>query len=82
MAEIKFEKAIEQLEKIVNELEREELSLEDALKKYEEGVKLIRICSKKLDETKKKIQLLSGKGGEFSLGPVEEAGEMSDKEGK
>lgn len=55
MAEMKFEKALERLEKIVEELEKEELSLEDSLKKYEEGIKLIQICSKKLDQTKTQL---------------------------
>ncbi|MFH1856872.1 MAG: exodeoxyribonuclease VII small subunit [Candidatus Omnitrophota bacterium] len=78
MTEIKFEKAIEQLEKIVAELEGEELSLEDSLKKYEEGIKLIRLCSKKLDEAKKKIQLLSKKGAEFDLSAMDEVEDINE----
>lgn len=57
--EIQFEKALEKLEKIVEALESGELSLDDALKKYEEGVKLSRACSKKLNETEKKIEILT-----------------------
>ena len=44
MEEVKFEKALERLEKIVEELESGNIPLEEALKKYEEGVKLCRIC--------------------------------------
>jgi len=54
MAEIKFEKAVERLEKIVDELESGSLDLDESLKAYEEGVKLIKLCSKKLNEAEKK----------------------------
>ena len=57
--ETKFEKALERLEKIVEELEAGDLPLEDALKKYEEGVKLSRLCSEKLGQAEKKIQVLT-----------------------
>lgn len=57
--ELKFEKALERLEKIVEELEEGNIPLEDALKKYEEGVKLSRVCSEKLSQAEKKIQVLT-----------------------
>lgn len=53
-----FEKAMKKLEEIVQELEAGELSLEESIKKFEEGVKLSKYCSSKLDETEKKITLL------------------------
>lgn len=58
MAEMTFEKAMASLEKIVHELESGDLPLEKALGKFEEGVRLTRMCSKKLDETEKKINIL------------------------
>jgi len=58
MAKQTFEKAIEKLEKIVQELESSDLPLEKAIKKFEEGVQLSKFCSEKLDETEKKITLL------------------------
>ena len=58
MAKKTFEGAIKQLESIVQELESDDLTLEEALKKFEEGVKLSRFCSNKLDETEKKVSLL------------------------
>lgn len=58
MAKITFEKALEQLEGIVQEMESGDLTLDNALKKFEEGVKLSQFCSKKLEETEKKITLL------------------------
>lgn len=57
--ELKFEKALERLEEIVSELEEGNIPLEDAVKKYEEGVKLSRICSEKLGQAEKKIQILT-----------------------
>ena len=58
MKEISFEKALEKLEKIVEELEAGDLSLDDSLKKYEEGIKLARACQGKLDKAKQRIEEL------------------------
>jgi len=58
MAKPTFEIAMKQLEQIVQELESGNLSLEDSIKKFEEGIKLSKFCSAKLDETEKKITLL------------------------
>lgn len=56
---VQFEKALERLEKIVTALESGELSLDEALKRYEEGVQLSRTCAKKLNEAEKKIEMLT-----------------------
>ena len=61
MAKQSFEKALEQLEKIVETLESNELSLEKALAKFEEGMKLSQYCAKQLDETERKISLIMEK---------------------
>jgi len=53
-----FEKAMQKLEKIVQELETGDLTLEESFKKFEEGVKLSKFCSSKLDETEKRVSLL------------------------
>ena len=53
-----FEKAMSKLEKIVHELESTDLPLEEAIKKFEEGVQLSKFCSEKLDETEKRITIL------------------------
>ncbi len=57
--EVKFEKAIDQLESIVSQLESGDVSLEDAIKQYEEGVKLSRICTEKLTQAEKKVEILT-----------------------
>ena len=54
-----FEKSIQQLEEIVQELESGDLPLEKAIHRFEEGITLSKRCSKMLDETEKKITLLS-----------------------
>lgn len=58
MAAIKFEKALERLESIVNQLERGELSLDESLKIFEEGVKLSKTCLKMLDDAERKVEIL------------------------
>ncbi len=57
-ADIKFEDALNSLEKIVKQLEEGEVSLDNSLKMFEEGIHLSRICAKKLEETEKKIEIL------------------------
>lgn len=61
--EINYEESIKKLEKIVSDLEKGKLPLEDSLKKYEEGVKLASACTKKLNEAKRKIEVLVKKRG-------------------
>ena len=73
MAEIKFEEALKKLEKIVEELEQGDLSLDEALKKYQDGIELSRLCSARLENAKKKIDILAkNKKGEFELRPPDE----------
>jgi len=73
MAETKFEDALKKLEKIVGDLEKGDLSLDEALKKYQEGIELSRLCSQRLENAKKKIDVLvKNKKGEFELKPLDE----------
>lgn len=58
MAQKTFEQSMKLLERIVQELEDGDLPLEKAIKKFEEGIKLTKLCSEKLDETEKKISIL------------------------
>ena len=59
MSEIKFEKAIQRLEKIVDDLEKGELDIDRSLEIFEEGIKMSRVCSKKLSEAEAKIEKLT-----------------------
>ena len=75
MAEPKFEKDLEKLEQIVQALETGGLSLDDALKRFEEGVKLARRCEKALTEAERKIEILTKNAeGDLVAEPLEEAG--------
>ena len=58
MAENNFEKAMQRLEEIVKSLEEGDLPLEDSLKTFEEGMKLLKFCSNKLEEAEQKVTLL------------------------
>ncbi|MCB9060650.1 MAG: exodeoxyribonuclease VII small subunit [Halobacteriovoraceae bacterium] len=53
-----FENTLEELEKIVGELEAGNVGLDDGLKLYEKGVNLYKICKIKIDKAEKKIQKL------------------------
>lgn len=56
--EINFEKALERLERIVEEIEKGELTLEETIRKFEEGVKLCKICKEKLEKAQAKLEEL------------------------
>lgn len=55
-----FEQALAQLEDIVHELEEGEIGLNEALARYEQGVKLLRQCYELLERAERKIELLGG----------------------
>jgi len=76
MAEKKFEDALARLEEIVRTMETGDLSLEDSLKVFEEGIGLVRFCSKKLDEAERKVEILLKENETLIRRPFEE--EMSD----
>ncbi|MBU0599860.1 exodeoxyribonuclease VII small subunit [bacterium] len=59
MKKVKFEEALNRLEKIVKQFEENELGLEESLKLFEEGIKLSAICQDKLNEVSKKIEILT-----------------------
>ena len=75
MGEVKFEKAIQRLEKIVDDLEKGDLDIDKSLEIFEEGIKMSRVCSKKLNEAEAKIEKLTrDQKGELvsELFPVED----------
>jgi exodeoxyribonuclease VII small subunit len=66
-----FEKAMEKLEEIVGDLESGDPTLDMALKKFEEGIKLSKFCSEKLDEMEQRISvLLKNEAGEIEEKPI------------
>ncbi|MFQ6038056.1 MAG: exodeoxyribonuclease VII small subunit [Candidatus Aminicenantales bacterium] len=83
MAERSFEKALEELEKIVEKLEGGELSLSESLALFEKGVKLARFLREELEKAEKKIDiLLKDEKGEVKPQPFElkEEGEAGREE--
>ncbi len=53
-----FEQAMTKLEKIVEELEQGDFSLEDSMKKFEEGLELGNVCKHMLDQAEQKVKVL------------------------
>ena len=77
-AGVPFEEALQKLETIVEAMESGDLPLETLLARYEEGVKLTKICQDKLAEAELKIQQLEKTaGGELRLKPL--AAELADE---
>jgi len=58
MAAEKFENSLKRLEDAVNRLESGDLPLDESLKVFEEGIKHAAICSRKLNEAEKRVELL------------------------
>ncbi len=58
MAKDKFEEALKKLEELVKKMESGDLALDDSLKAFEEGIRLIRFCTGKLDEAERRVEIL------------------------
>ncbi len=67
MAKEKFEDALQKLEDIVKKMETGDMPLEESMKSFEEGIKLIRFCSAKLEETQRRVEMLLGKEDSLQL---------------
>ena len=66
MAKIKFEESLKKLEEIVEQLERGDLTLDESLTRYENGIKLYKQCLALLESAEKKVQILTKKeSGKF-----------------
>ena len=72
MAKKTFESALARMEQITEELEDGELSLEQSLKKFDEGIQLADFCNTKLTEAKAKVELLLDKNGRLEPEPFDE----------
>lgn len=65
MAKANFEENMENLEKIVTELEKGDLNLDESIAKFEDGIKISKECNKILEDAEKKITILLEKDGEI-----------------
>jgi exodeoxyribonuclease VII small subunit len=77
-AELNFEGAMDRLEKIVEQMESGKLPLEDLIVRYEEGMKLVKICQERLANAEQKIEIITrnsaGKAVVQEFEPTQEAG--------
>ena len=76
MGEMTFEQAMKRIERIVADLEKGDLPLEESLDRFEEAVKLARSCQDKLEKAEARISKIvkTGDSG-FTLEPLDESGE-------
>ena len=63
--DINFEDAMKRLEEIANELEKGDLTLDESVKKFEDGISLSKKCNEFLDNAEKKITMLINNGEEI-----------------
>ena len=67
--DLSFEKGLERLEKIVQELEQGDLPLERSLELFEEGMKLSGNCRRQLEEAENKVEILVKRAGKVVAEP-------------
>ena len=70
--DINFEKSLEELEGIVEDLESGDLSLENSLKSFEKGIKLARQCQEQLSKAELQVQKLIEENGELKASPLKD----------
>ena len=74
-----FERSLEELERIVRELEQGELPLERSLELFEQGVKLSRECQERLSQAERRIEILMRDNqGRATVRPFDPESELSD----
>ncbi|MCY1504683.1 Exodeoxyribonuclease 7 small subunit [compost metagenome] len=74
-APIDFEQSLAELQTLVERLESGELSLEDSLGAFEQGIRLTRECQAALSQAEQKVQILLERDGELSEAPFDPADE-------
>jgi len=68
-----FEEHLTQLETVVERLEKGDLTLDESVRLFEEGMKLSQACKKELEQAEGRIQVLvEGKGGKMQVAEMEE----------
>ena len=78
-----FETSLEELERIVRELERGDLPLEKSLELFEQGVKLSRACQERLNEAERRIEILTrDHQGRPEIRPFDVESELGNDEGQ
>ena len=67
-----FEESLEELENIVDQLERGQLTLDESIETFEKGMKLALLCNQKIEDSEKKIEVLMEKSGKLVTVPFNE----------
>ena len=75
-----FESAMERLDEIVASMEGERMSLEDMVRSYEEGVRLLRVCRGRIDTAKRRVEMITAdlEGTKATLAPFDPATAAAD----
>ncbi|WP_207060866.1 exodeoxyribonuclease VII small subunit [Motiliproteus sp. SC1-56] len=66
-----FEQSLGELEALVNRMEQGELSLEESLAAFEEGIRLTRECQQRLEQAEQRVQVLIEESGELKTRPLD-----------
>jgi exodeoxyribonuclease VII small subunit len=75
---IDFENALDQLEELVEDMENGDLTLEESLKAFEEGIKLTRECQSALSQAEQKVQMLITENGKLKAVALEDADQQGE----
>ncbi len=75
---LKFEECLKRLEKIVGDLEKGNVPLEQALQLFEEGVQLSNSCRKELEEAEGKVEVLLKQDGKLQAEPFEPSADIAE----
>jgi len=67
---LNFEKSLSELETLIERMEQGELSLEESLKAFEQGIRLTQQCQEALSQAQQRVQLLTQQDGEPRLAPM------------
>ena len=78
---IDFENTLDQLEDIVDDMENGDLTLEESLKAFEQGIKLTRDCQSALTQAEQKIQILIEENGKLNATSFEEDAYTNEQNG-
>ncbi len=76
---VDFEEALDQLEELVEDMENGDLSLEESLKAFEQGIKLTRECQTALSKAEQKVQMLVEENGKLKAVELDEDFDEDDE---
>lgn len=69
MAKEKFEDTLRKLEDLLRKMEGGDMGLEESLKAFEEGIRLSRLCTERLDEAERRVDILLREDGTVAIKP-------------